>query len=250
MQPWLALIAVLGLSIAALAHPQASSAGAGDALSAQHELSPEMRGDLAMARREYMAAIAAYREAPADSADVWDKMGMAWHHLFALEQARHDYLRALRLRPDFPEALNNLGAVYYARKDYRRAVRYYRKAIALNSRSAAVYSNLGTAYFAQGKDDLGMEAYRTAFALNPHVFDTPYALPIAQNLSARDRARQDICLAKLFAAAGHNDEAIGYLRKAFDEGFDDRGKLLEDQALASLRATPEFAMLMAEQKAP
>lgn len=243
-------IAMFVLGIPALARPQASPAVSGDSSSAQHQLPPEMRGDLAMARQQYVAAIAAYREAPADSPHVWDKMGMAWHHLFALNEARRDYLHALQLRPVFPEALNNLGAVYYAKKDYRRAVKYYLKALALNPKSAAVYSNLGTAWFAQGKDDLGIQAWRAAFALNPRVFDTPYAVMEAQSVPARDRAQQDFCLAKLFASSGHNAEAIHYLRRAFDEGFDNRQALLDDQNLASLRATPEFAMLMTEQKAP
>ena len=34
-----------------------------------------------------------------------------------------------------------------------------------------------------------------------------------------------------------------------DEGFSDRKKILEDHTLATLRATPEFAELMTEQKA-
>jgi tetratricopeptide (TPR) repeat protein len=250
MQRSLALVAALALGIPALASPQSAPADPPIPPSAQQEISPELRGDLAMARQQYVAAIADYAEAPADSPDVWDKRGMAWHHLFALNKARSDYLHALRLRPDFPEALNNLGAVYFAKKDYRRAVKYYRKSLALDPRSAAVLNNLGAAYFAEGKDDLGIEAFHAAFALNPRIFDTPYAVMVPQTLSAGDRAQQDFCLAKLFASSGRNSEAIDYLRKAFNEGFDDRQKLLDDQTLASLRATPEFALLMTEQKAP
>jgi hypothetical protein len=38
------------------------------------------------------------------------------------------------------------------------------------------------------------------------------------------------------------------LRKALDEGFKDRNRLMEDQVFAKLRQTAEFAQLMAEQK--
>lgn len=244
-----ALIAALALGIPWVAEAQ-SAAPFEYPPAVQQELSAEVRGDLAMARQQYMAAIAAYEEAPASSADIWDKMGMAWHHLYAFDQARRDYLKALRLRPNFPQALNNLGAVYYAKKDYRRAVKYYRKALALQPRSAAIDNNLGAAWFALGKNDLGTAAYRAAFALDPQVFSTPYAVLVTQTVPARERAQQDFCLAKLFASSGHNKEAIEYLRKAFGEGFDDRKEILEDQTLATLRSTPEFAMLMAEQKAP
>lgn len=211
------------------------------------DLAPELRGDLAMARQQYLAAIAAYREAPSDSAVVWNKLGMAYHHLFAMDQARRDYQHALRLRPDYPEALNNLGTVYYAKKDFHKAVKLYRKALRLDPNSAPVYSNLGLAYFAERKSELGLAAYRTAFALNPKIFEANSGL-IDEALPAHDRAQQDYCLAKLFAQSGHKKQAIEYLRKALNEGFDNRKQLLEDRTLASLRSTPEFAQLMTEQK--
>ena len=211
-------------------------------------LTPELRGDLAMARRQYLQAIEEYDEVPIKSAVVWNKLGMAYHHLFAMNEAKRDYQHALRLRPNYPEALNNLGAIYYAKKNYKKAEKYYRKAIALDPKSAPIFSNLGTAYFAQSRMDRGLAAYRTAFALDPLVFQESSALLVNESLPIRERAQQDYCLAKLFAAAGRKQQAIDYLRRALDEGFDDRKKLLEDQTLASLRATPEFAELMSEQK--
>lgn len=212
------------------------------------ELSPEMRGDLAMAHQQYLEAIDAYRHAPTDSPIIWNKLGMAYHHLFAVDEAKRDYQRALQLRPNYPEALNNLGAIYYARKSFGRAEKYYRKALQLDPKAAAIYSNLGTALFARGKYQQGIEAYRSAFALDPHVFDTGSSMLVSESLPPHERAQQDYALCKLFAASGHNEEAIEYLRKALDEGFTDRKKLLEDQTLASLRATPEFTELMTEQK--
>lgn len=212
------------------------------------ELTPELRGDLAMAHQQYLQAIDAYSQVPAKSATLWNKLGMAYHHLFAMDEARRDYQRALQLRPEYPEAMNNLGAIYYARKNYGRAIHYYRKALQLNPNSAPIYSNLGTAWFARGKVVQGIEAYQTAFRLDPKVFESGSALLVNESLPAHDRAQQDYCLAKLFAASGKNEEAIEYLRKALDEGFTDRKKILEDQTLASVRATREFAQLMTEQQ--
>jgi tetratricopeptide (TPR) repeat protein len=210
-------------------------------------LSPEMRGDLAMARQQYLQAIDAYTQEPNKSAAVWNKMGIAYHHLFAVDQARRDYERALQLRPDYPEALNNLGAIYYAKKNYGKAIRYYGKALQFNQKSAAVYSNLGTAYFARGKVTQGIDAYRNAFALDPRIFDSSSIVLVNEALPAHDRAQQDYCLAKLFAQSGKNQQAIEYLRKALNEGLADRKKILDDQTLASLRATPEFNRLMTEE---
>jgi len=214
------------------------------------DVSPELRGDLAMARQQYLAAIEAYREAPQNSAVIWNKMGIAYHHLFAMDLARRDYQQALRLRPDYPEALNNLGAVYYAKGSFHKAEKYYRRALRLAPRSPSIFSNLGTAYFAERKVQQGINAYRAAFALDPRIFEDSSPQLVAESLPARERAQQDFCLAKLFAQAGHPDRAIDYLRKALNEGFDDRKEILNDRTLASLRSTPQFAELMSEQKLP
>jgi tetratricopeptide (TPR) repeat protein len=213
-------------------------------------LTPETRGDLAMVHQQFLRAIDSYNQVPNKTAVIWNKLGMAYHHLFAMDEARRDYERALHLRPDYAEALNNLGAIYYAKKNYKKAIRYYRKAISIDPQSATVYSNLGTAWFARGKAQQGIEAYRAAFALDPKIFQTDSPLLVSEGLDAHERALQDFCLAQLFAASGKNEQALAFLRKALDEGFSDRRKILADQTLASLRSTPEFAQLMIEQQKP
>jgi tetratricopeptide (TPR) repeat protein len=212
------------------------------------KLSPEARGDIYLARGEYEQAIEAYREAPR-TAEVWDKTGVAWHHLDAIGEARHDYQRALLIRPNYPEAINNLGATYFAQRDYKKAIRLYRQALRLMPKSAVIAANLGTAYFARGKYRQGFEAYRRAFQLDPTVFDEPDSLSnVAASTSLAYRAHEDYCLAELFAQAGMQKQAIEYLTRALNEGFDDRQQIMQDSVFAHLRKTQEFAQLMAAQK--
>jgi tetratricopeptide (TPR) repeat protein len=239
-----ALVAAAGFSWRGAAAQEAAP----DQGSKTITLSPEMRGDLAMARQQYMAAIEAYREAPADSAQIWNKLGLAYHHLFAMDEAKRDYLQALRMRPDYPEALNNLGAVYYAKGNLHKAEKYYNRALQLDPKSAAIYSNLGTTYFAERKINQGIAAYRTAFALDSHIFEEASPQLVTEALPAHARAQQDYCLARLFAQAGHPDRAIEFLRRALDEGFEDRKKILQDETLASLRDLPAFNQLLTEEK--
>lgn len=241
--------------VAALAAPAAISAhGAAPQISVQLdpptrlELSAETRGDLAMAHQEYIVAIEYYDQVPKRTAVIWNKLGIAYHHLFAFDEAGRDYKHALHLRPNYPQALNNLGTIFYAGKKYHKAEKYYRKSLRLDPKSAAVYSNLGVAYFAEGKKDQGIEAFRRAFALDPNIFAAGAPQMITSQLPAYVRAEQDYCLARLFAQSGNFKEAIEFLRRALDEGFSNDKRLLHDQTLASLRATPAFVQLMNEQK--
>ena len=212
-------------------------------------LPPEERGDVYMARQEYIAAIEAYREAP-QNAVVLNKMGMAYHHMLAFDVARKDYEHALLIRPNYPEAINNLGAADFAQGRYRSAIKLYRKAIKLMPNSAVVAANLGTAYFARHKYAQGMESYRTAFRLDPGVFDSDSTQIISGPTSAPERAHQDYCLAELFAQSGMKEQAIEYLRKAFDEGYTDRNRVMSDHVFDQLRKTTQFAELMGEQQKP
>lgn len=211
-------------------------------------VSPEMQGDLLTVRGRYLDAIEAYRKAPQDSAVVANKIGVAYHHMFDLIDAKKSYERAIQLDPHYAQPYNNLGAIYHAEKDYRKAQHYYKKAIKLNPKSPLFYSNLGTSYFLEGNVKKGAEQYAQAFALDPQVFEHNSATRVEEASSSRDLAAANYVLAKTYAQAGDNDRALAYLRKALAEGFSDRKKLMTDRELASLRETPEFQALLSSQR--
>jgi tetratricopeptide (TPR) repeat protein len=210
-------------------------------------LSPQAEGDLLMAHRSYAAALEAYQRDPEKSALLWNKIGVAYHHMFALEQARKYYLMALAMKPDYPEALNNLAAVYHGEHEYKQAEHTYKLALKYAPSSAITYCNLGTAYFAQEKYKPGMQAYHKALAMNPHIFDAGQSQIVEETSTRRQLVAVNYYLAKTYATEGKMEEALGYLRKALQAGFRDRKQLMKDKEFASLRATPEFRQLMIEQ---
>src|SRR5947207_4739288 len=115
---------------------------------ARPALTPEMRGDIMMARKMYREAIETFAEGSSKDPVLRNKTGIAYHQLMQLDKAQKCYEQAVKLNPKYHEAVNNLGTVYYARKNYRRAISQYRKALVLSPNQASVHSNLGTAYFA------------------------------------------------------------------------------------------------------
>jgi tetratricopeptide (TPR) repeat protein len=210
-------------------------------------VSAETQGDLMMIHQRYLAAISAYQRGPKDSPVVWNKLGIAYQHMYALDFAKLQYEKALSLKPKYAEALNNLGTVYYGEKDYRKSENYYKKALRLKPDCASFYSNLGTAYFAEHKYKRGIEEYQHAFAIDPEIFIRESQERIAELGPTEEQAQLNYALAKMYAQAGNVDAAIKYLRAAMMDGFDDRKKLMADKEFTALRGTPEFHLLMAEE---
>lgn len=209
-------------------------------------LTPEQRGDLYMARKMYRDAADTYRENAGKSAVLWDKTGIAYQELGNLTAARKAYQHATKLDKRYADPINNVGTIYYAEKKYRTAIARYKRALVLAPDSAAFWSNLGTAWYARGKYDLMNEAYLKALQLDPNVFENNGAVGTRMlDRGVTDRARYHFELARLYAGTGKNELALQYLRKALEEGFREKDKLLQVKEFATLKDTQEFKDLMA-----
>jgi Tfp pilus assembly protein PilF len=215
-------------------------------------LTPETRGDIFMARKMYREAIDTFREGSPKDPVLLNKIGIAYHQLMQLDNARKSYEQALRLKPDYVEVLNNMGTIYYARKSYRRAIGWYNRALKAapqETKSASIYMNLGTAQFARKQYDKATESYQTAMKLDPDVFERHGNVGvILEERSVEERAKYHFYLAKLYAKGGRNDLALQYIRKALEEGFKEKKKLEEEADFAALREMPEFKELLAKEQ--
>ncbi len=246
---------LLSLAIAALASGQSdvSRSFAGPTPAPQPRaldkpatpITTEMRGDIFMARKMYREAVDMYLQGPQDSAVTWNKVGIAYHQMLNLDAARKNYEKASKLNPKYSEAINNLGTFWYARKSYRRSINFYKRALALTPKSASIHSNLGTAYFARKKYDLAMTSYQTALELDPEVFEhRSSAGVLLQERSVTERAKFHYYLAKTYAKNGQFERALLYIRKALEEGFTEKNKLMEEPEFTELRKLPEFDALI------
>ena len=208
-------------------------------------VTPEMRGDIFMARKMYREAADAYQEGPKKDGVLLNKTGIAYHQMQDLKTARKYYELAIKAKPNYAEAINNLGTVYYADKAYRRAISQYKKALRDSPDSASIYSNLGTAYFARKNYKDASIAYEKALQLDPEVFETRNTRGVLlQERSVEERAKFHYYLAKTYAKAGQNDRALQYIRKSIEEGFKEKKRFLQDAEFAKLKDLPEFKELM------
>lgn len=105
---------------------------------------------------------------PSD-AGIQNSIGGAYRSAREFEKAVIHYQRALALKPDFPEARNNLGTVYASMGRWEQAIPLFEKAandFKYDNRHVA-YENLGTVYFFQKKYDIAIGYYQRSLGLEP-----------------------------------------------------------------------------------
>lgn len=209
-------------------------------------LSLEDRADIFMARKAYADAVACYyralKQAGNSNPILWNKLGIAYQQQSNYRAARKAYNMAIRYKRDFPEPWNNLGTTYFLQDRHKKSVGYYRRALELNPDSPSFHMNLGTSYYRLKKYKEAIEEYRAALLLDPNVLsDRGTTGTVVQARSAD--AEYFFYLAKAFASLGRAEEAVRYLRRAFEDGFTNRKQLDEDPDFLTLSAYPAYVEL-------
>lgn len=235
-----------GSPAAATAQPAASQTSQKAALQGPPP-TQEQLGDIFAARQRYQAAIEAYKKAPQDSSDVWNKMGIAYQMMFDLSDASRCYLASLKINPRNASVLNNLGTTYDALKQYNDAERMYRRALKIEPHSAVTLKNLGTSQMAEHKYKPGWQSYQAALAINPHIFEDQQGPQAGNPTTAQNRGAMNFYMAKSCVRAGMNDRAIEFLRLALNEGFTSPKKIIADREFAALQGIPAFEQMLAAQ---
>ena len=207
----------------------------------------EERADIFMARKEYADAVDYYyralKQIKLKDAALWNKLGIAYQQQLEYKRARNAYKKAIKLNKLYAEAWNNIGTTYFMQKNPKKSVKYYRKAIELKPNNATYHLNLGTSYYHLKKYPEAVEEYRAALMIDPDIlFRRGLGGTVVQ---ARGTDVQFYYyLAKVFASLGRADEAVRYLRRAFEDGFADRKKVEEDSDFQKISKYPAFVDLM------
>jgi protein O-mannosyl-transferase len=155
--------------------------------------------------------------------------------------------KALKIKPDFAAAHNNLGAalVENRRGDngaggqtgaVDEAIVHYQRAVQINPNFAQAHSNLGTALLLKGQVDEAIAHYQKALEIDPDYAEARYSLGNAflakgrynesiANYEAALRVRPDYFeahynLGRVLATIGKTDEALKEFNEALQAGGD------------------------------
>src|SRR5260370_8155024 len=98
-----------------------------------------------MAKKQYPDAIQVYprlaQEYPKD-ASYLNYVGIAQLQEGKTGDARKSFDRATKVNRRFSDAYNNLGATYYAEKQYKKPIPKYQRSLSLKPNPAPVFSTL------------------------------------------------------------------------------------------------------------
>jgi tetratricopeptide (TPR) repeat protein len=210
----------------------------------------EATADELSAKKFFADALDYYQAANAKqpSAKLFTRMGMMNLLLMRFDASRKDFERAVKLDPNFADAHNNLGTIYYQNQQLKQAIREYEKAIALNPAQATYHSNLGTAYLERKEFDKAASEYARALQIDPDIFEPHPGTGISARFDPSDRARFHYVIAKTFAKSGNTERCLLYLEKAMEFGYKDIKRVYKDDEFANVRKDPRFAALMAKKQ--
>ena len=117
------------------------------------------------------------------------------------EEAKAAYREALRLRPEFPEALLNLGNLYYDEQQFMQAALCCHKALELRPGYAKAWCNLGNALQMLGGVEGATRCYERTLAIAPETTAAWHNLGNAW-AARRDFRKAEDCFRRALAAEG------------------------------------------------
>lgn len=171
-----------------------------------------------LGENNFTSALVEFSEAEkldSDNPELLNYLGMVYFRKGKFEIAEKKYLKAIKLRPGYSEARNNLavnylemrrwddaiqqlklvaedifypnqdtaavnlGLAYLGKGDYQQALTVYRSALTTYPRDARVRLNLGRVYFALDKLDWAITEYKKALELNENYANAHYQLGLA-----------------------------------------------------------------------
>jgi Flp pilus assembly protein TadD/DNA-binding CsgD family transcriptional regulator len=186
--------------------------------------------------KNYEAAQSALKDAVSEretSAPARYYLGSIARQENRIDDAVRELEQALRIKPDYPDALAELGQCRLLERDYAKAENLFRRALELDPESAEAHIHLGAALHQRGERAGAEAAFRRAAALAPDSFSAHFNLGTALrslgNLAGAEaafrRAAERLgeaawlrCLyARLVAEAAIADrwgDPVGWLRQA------------------------------------
>jgi len=169
-----------------------------------------------------------------ENADIQHELAQAYKDLGIYREALVHFRKALILRPEFPDAQNNMGTLYLLTGEWDLAIGCFNKAVGNITYSTPhfAYNNLGLAYYNKGDYQNAIGSYQKALKISPSYSICYCNLGLVYEIingweKAIDAYKKAISyypgyaaahlsLAKCFLRLGKNSEAVKELELTID----------------------------------
>ena len=167
--------------LAGLLHGQGQYEEALKAYTAIIDLAPENvsayvnMGELLYRLKRYDEATKTLKQAlslesdPRRTPEIHYLIGLTMQAMGRLDAAAASYEQALEAEPNYPIALNALGALRLAQQRYREALTIFQTLVEIEPGNAKFYSGLGVTLYNLNRIDEALESFDQALALDPHL---------------------------------------------------------------------------------
>ena len=81
------------------------------------------------------------------------------------------YKKIINVKPDTPEAYNNIGTIFSSRGETSKAITCFQKAVDIDPGFGEAYYNLGNAYSRIGDSDSAITSYQNSLKINPYYLN-------------------------------------------------------------------------------
>ena len=173
-------------------------------------------------------AVIAFREAikiKPDYAEAYNNLGNALQYKGDLKEAVEAYNTALSIEPNYAEAHYNLGVTQQEKGKLNVAIKAFHKALSIKPDYAEAYYNIGNAHKELDKPKQAVEAYNKALSINPDYAEAHRNLSTIRTYTNRD---PQLKLANvLYQSKKLSDQARCNLSFALGKMYEDIGKFDE-----------------------
>lgn len=105
-----------------------------------------------------------------DDPTILNNLANAYKKTQQYELAKHYYLKALALKPEYAQAHSNLASVYDLQNDYKAALTHYKNAVHASPDFAAAHFNLGVLLLKNNELEAALKQFNNVLSLIPeHV---------------------------------------------------------------------------------
>ena len=220
---------------------------------------------VALALCALLSGVADAQDAPSDEAVERNNRGTALLQQGKLEQAIAELQQAVERAPAAVVVRANLAYAYDRQGRSDEAIAAYRKVLELEPGNALARNNLGTLYSRNGLYDEAIREFEALLQRDPanatarrNLENARRNMTIAQERQAQITGalqgaearpadpRAAYHAARVYALQGDHDNALAWLAKAIELGFEQMEFLSVDPSLAGLRKDPRFAKFLEE----